>query len=160
MRSVAVLTMAAVTVVNAVLRNVTIDNLKPRLDVNGVIIDAHDGSVQQFGGRGLFYMHAVQYGLCAEPANYGCDVTPNHCGFHVRGREHWQTRVPSFGKTTGDTNADGVTLFSLCLVCEARPQHHRLHYGKPVVRILDVCTKRHRTRGSPARYRVPATRGV
>ena len=84
--TVALLAVVTVTVVNAVPRNVTIDNLKPRLDVNGVIIDAHDGSVQQYGGKGLFYMHAVQYGLCAEPAKYGCDQTPDHCGFRVRGR--------------------------------------------------------------------------
>jgi hypothetical protein len=52
---------------------VTINNLKPRLDINGVIIDAHDGSIQQFEKNGLYYMHAMQYGLCEEPANYGCD---------------------------------------------------------------------------------------
>lgn len=52
---------------------VTIDNRLPRLDVNGSIIDAHDGSIQQFETGGLYYMHAMQYGLCKEPPNYGCD---------------------------------------------------------------------------------------
>jgi hypothetical protein len=52
---------------------VTINNLKPRYDVNGMIIDAHDGSIQQFEKNGLYYMHAMQYGLCEEPPNYGCD---------------------------------------------------------------------------------------
>ena len=52
---------------------VTINNLKPRLDVNGNIIDAHDGSIQQFEKNGLYYVHAMQYGLCEEPSNYGCD---------------------------------------------------------------------------------------
>lgn len=52
---------------------VTINNLKPRLDVNGNIIDAHDGSIQQFEKNGLYYVHAMQYGLCEEPPNYGCD---------------------------------------------------------------------------------------
>jgi hypothetical protein len=52
---------------------VTINNLKPRLDINGVIIDAHDGSIQQFRKNDLYYMHAMQYGLCEEPPNYGCD---------------------------------------------------------------------------------------
>jgi hypothetical protein len=52
---------------------VTINNLKPRLDINGVIIDAHDGSIQQFEKNGLYYVHAAQYGLCQEPPNYGCD---------------------------------------------------------------------------------------
>ena len=60
-----------VSIVNAVL--VTIDNRLPRLDVNGMIIDTHDGSVQQFVPGGLYYMHAMQYGLCEEPPNYGCD---------------------------------------------------------------------------------------
>jgi hypothetical protein len=38
-----------------------------------MIIDAHDGSIQQFEKNGLYYMHAMQYGLCEEPPNYGCD---------------------------------------------------------------------------------------
>ena len=58
-------------VVNTVL--VTIDNRLPRLDINGMIMDAHDGTVQQFSAGGLYYMHAMQYGLCEEPPNYGCD---------------------------------------------------------------------------------------
>jgi hypothetical protein len=58
-------------IINAVL--VTIDNRVPRLDVNGQIVDAHDGTVQQFQPGGLYYMHAMQYGLCQEPPNYGCD---------------------------------------------------------------------------------------
>ncbi|CAF0743942.1 unnamed protein product [Adineta steineri] len=64
---------------------VTINNLKPRLDVNGVIIDAHDGSIQQFEKNGLYYMHAMQYGLCEEPPNYGCDGAgmPSKCGFQM-----------------------------------------------------------------------------
>lgn len=67
----------------AAIRTVTINNLAPRLDSSGVIIDAHDGSIQQFGNKPPFYMHAVQYGLCQEPANYGCDQTPDHCGFRL-----------------------------------------------------------------------------
>ncbi len=52
---------------------VKINNLQPRYDVGGMIIDAHDGSIQQFEKNGLYYMHAMQYGLCEEPPNYGCD---------------------------------------------------------------------------------------
>jgi hypothetical protein len=52
---------------------VTINNLQPRYDTQGVIIDAHDGSIQQFEKNGLYYVHAMQYGLCQEPPNYGCD---------------------------------------------------------------------------------------
>jgi hypothetical protein len=57
--------------INAI--QVTINNLQPRYDIHGVIIDAHDGSIQQFEKNGLYYAHAMQYGLCEEPANYGCD---------------------------------------------------------------------------------------
>ncbi len=60
-----------VPIANALM--VTIDNRLPRLDVSGMIVDAHDGSIQQFASGGLYYMHAMQYGLCEEPPNYGCD---------------------------------------------------------------------------------------
>jgi hypothetical protein len=66
-----------IPVINAML--VTIDNRLPRLDVDGAIIDAHDGSVQQFVPGGLYYMHAMQYGLCEEPPNYGCDGVSHNC---------------------------------------------------------------------------------
>ncbi len=87
-------------------RTVTFNNLKPRLDINGNIIDAHDGSIQvsrspleylmlcrgsrqmvnanagpSLKFKGPYYMHAVQYGLCKEPANLGCDQTADRCGF-------------------------------------------------------------------------------
>lgn len=52
---------------------VKINNLQPRFDINGMIVDAHDGSIQQFEKDGLYYAHAMQYGLCEEPPNYGCD---------------------------------------------------------------------------------------
>eukprot|EP01116_Phalansterium_solitarium_P018894 TRINITY_DN5140_c0_g1_i1.p1 TRINITY_DN5140_c0_g1~~TRINITY_DN5140_c0_g1_i1.p1 ORF type:complete len:426 (-),score=61.04 TRINITY_DN5140_c0_g1_i1:27-1304(-) len=66
----------------AVGKPVTINNLAPRLDVNGNIIDAHDGSIQKFSSNGPYFYHAAEYGLCKEPQNYGCDQTPDHCGFH------------------------------------------------------------------------------
>ena len=52
---------------------VKINNLQPRYDTQGMIIDAHDGSIQHFEKNGVYYMHAMQYGLCQEPPNYGCD---------------------------------------------------------------------------------------
>ena len=63
-------------------RVVTIDNTKPRLDVNGDIINAHDGSYQKYGG--YYYYHAAEYDLCKEPLKRGCDreVKPDpDCGF-------------------------------------------------------------------------------
>ena len=38
---------------------VTIDNRLPQYDVNGSIIDVHDGTIQQFETGGLYYMHAM-----------------------------------------------------------------------------------------------------
>eukprot|EP01113_Clastostelium_recurvatum_P021767 TRINITY_DN2582_c0_g1_i6.p1 TRINITY_DN2582_c0_g1~~TRINITY_DN2582_c0_g1_i6.p1 ORF type:complete len:391 (-),score=89.02 TRINITY_DN2582_c0_g1_i6:82-1254(-) len=61
----------------------TIDNRTPRLDDHGNIMDAHDGSIQKIGN--LYYMHAMQYGLCEEPPNMGCDGAgmPSKCGFQM-----------------------------------------------------------------------------
>ena len=62
-----------------VTKYVTIDNTKPRLDINGEIINAHDGTYRKYGK--YWYYHAMEYGLCKEPLKHGCDQTPNHCGF-------------------------------------------------------------------------------
>ncbi len=42
------------------LETVIIDNVKPRRDVAGEIIDAHDGCLQRFNGR--FYLYGTSYG--------------------------------------------------------------------------------------------------
>jgi hypothetical protein len=34
---------------------VTFDNTKPRLDSNGAILRAHDGTTQRFGGKGPYF---------------------------------------------------------------------------------------------------------
>ena len=60
-------------------RKIRVSNLTPRYDTTGSIIDAHDGTVRWINGE--WWMHAAQYGLCHEPARYGCDQTPDHCGF-------------------------------------------------------------------------------
>jgi hypothetical protein len=62
----------------------TIDNLAPRLDNQGHIMDSHDFSLRLYPD-GYYYMTSVAYGGCKEPANLGCDQTPDHCGFQVRG---------------------------------------------------------------------------
>lgn len=51
-----------VLLVCATARKITIDNTKPLLDINGKIVDANDGSIQQFPvlKDGLYYRHAVQ----------------------------------------------------------------------------------------------------
>merc|ERR1719182_1264070 len=53
-------------------RLVTFDNTKPRRDVNGDIINAHDGTTQRFGAT-PFYYHAMGYPSCPEPGKIdGC----------------------------------------------------------------------------------------
>ena len=59
---------------------VTIDNTRAKLDTYGNIVNAHDGTYRKFGE--YYYYHGAQYGLCHEPAKYGCDQTADHCGFH------------------------------------------------------------------------------
>jgi hypothetical protein len=70
-------------------RLVTFDNTKPRLDVHGDIINAHDGTTQRFGGQGAtgnsslspFYYHAMGYPACPEPGQiHGCPSGP--CGLY------------------------------------------------------------------------------
>ncbi len=56
---------------------VTFNNSQPRLATNGTIVDGHDARTQKFPsiGDGLYYMAAIAYGQCQEPARYGCDQT-------------------------------------------------------------------------------------
>ena len=63
---------------------VTINNLKPRLSTTGEIVNAHDGTVRWLDGK--WYMHAAQYGECADPPHHGCEFTDpenqsKSCGF-------------------------------------------------------------------------------
>ena len=60
---------------------VRISNLEPKRDVNGDIVNGHDGTYRFFDGH--WYYHAAEYGLCREPPRYGCDSGHDHkCGFH------------------------------------------------------------------------------
>lgn len=43
-------------------------------------MDAHDCSIRVLP-NGSYIMHTIEYGLCEAPTNYGCDQTPDHCGF-------------------------------------------------------------------------------
>ena len=59
---------------------VVIDNTRPKLDLDGRIVNAHDGTIRKYGD--YYYYHGAEYGLCAEPPKYGCDQTADRCGFH------------------------------------------------------------------------------
>jgi hypothetical protein len=58
------------------------DNLAPRLDNTGAIMDSHDFSLRTYpGDPSFYYMTSIAYGTCKEPAGKGCDQTADHCGF-------------------------------------------------------------------------------
>jgi hypothetical protein len=62
---------------------VTIDNLSPRLDANGSIVNAHDGTIRWLDGA--WWVHAASYGAggCRDPPHTGCERVPGRvpCGF-------------------------------------------------------------------------------
>lgn len=60
-----------------------INNMAPRLDSAGNILNAHDGTTQLFPGHSGYYMHAAEYGLCKEPPQTGCQREANDCGFRL-----------------------------------------------------------------------------
>eukprot|EP01084_Bolivina_argentea_P110394 197137_1 len=65
---------------------VTISNKIPRQDLNGNIIDAHDGTIIQWKPNGDFFYYSMSYGLCQEPSgtnkSNGCAAMQgNMCGF-------------------------------------------------------------------------------
>ena len=61
-------------------RLVTINNTRPRLDSKGQIMNAHDGTVRWL--EGAWWMHAAEYGECADPAKHGSDTGKSSgCGF-------------------------------------------------------------------------------
>ncbi len=83
-------------VVPCAVHAVTIDNTQPRLDTFGNIVNAHDGTYRKFGE--YYYYHGAQYGECKEPAGYGCDQTPDHCGFETNHNiSIWRTKDLSSG---------------------------------------------------------------
>ena len=56
----------------------TWSNVVPRRNATGDIMDAHDGSYNQWGGPGTpWYYYAMGYGLCTQ----GQDMCHNPCGY-------------------------------------------------------------------------------
>eukprot|EP01050_Picozoa_sp_SAG11_P029044 SAG11_NODE_8015_length_1069_cov_1.567010_2_plen_263_part_00 len=59
---------------------VTINNTRPRMDTRGRIMNAHDGTVRWL--EGAWWMHAAEYGECADPPRHGGDSGKSGgCGF-------------------------------------------------------------------------------
>lgn len=65
-----------------VFRNVVVDNTQPRRDVQGHIIDAHDGSLQFFAGR--YYLYGTAYG-----ETEGFTINNRYRVYSSPDLEHW-----------------------------------------------------------------------
>jgi hypothetical protein len=66
-----------------------ISNVVPRRNSTGEVIDAHDGSYQQWGGPGNpWYYYAMGYGLCKQPTWY-CS---GGCGYGYSWIGIWKSR--------------------------------------------------------------------
>ena len=70
------LALAAVAATAAAAAPTFISNIDPRRDVNGALMDAHDGSTIQFESGGDYYWHAMGYGQCIENGKHA----DGHCG--------------------------------------------------------------------------------
>lgn len=64
---------------------VTFNNTVPRLTNTGEILDGHDGVIRRWHDSGPYWLYTLSYGLCTEPARYGCDQTTPApaCGFRL-----------------------------------------------------------------------------
>ena len=77
----ALVSLAALLLAAHPARATFIDNLVPRRDTMGAIMDSHDFSIHKYPGTAGYTMVSIGYGECVEPAGHGCDSTPDHCGF-------------------------------------------------------------------------------
>ena len=103
--SAAVLLLAALPPARATF----IDNLVPRRDSTGAIMDSHDFSIHKYPGTSGYTMVSIGYGLCEEPKGLGCDSTPDHCGFQPNHTINvWSSPDLSSGSWTFVTTAVSV----------------------------------------------------
>ena len=75
------LQLAAAALLACLARATFIDNMSPRRDNTGQIMDGHDFSIHKYPNTQGYTMVAISYGECMEPAGRGCDQTPDKCGF-------------------------------------------------------------------------------
>ena len=75
---------AVLASVRAAAQNATISNTQPRRDVDGKLMDAHDGSILRHSD-GLYYYYAMGYGDCDQRKSSGCQGIwgIGDCGFTV-----------------------------------------------------------------------------
>jgi beta-xylosidase len=68
-------------------KEVTISNVQPRRDVEGKIIDAHDGCLKKFGDR--YYLYGTAYGATdgyGTTNRYGCYSSPDLVSWKFEGQ--------------------------------------------------------------------------
>ena len=96
----------------------TVDNVNPRVDQYGHIVNAHDGSVVRFEGYdGLYFMYGTVYENCTQhgPQCDGCGYSPNLFSLY----------------TTPDLVH--FTLISANILPEASKDNTKINYWMPVV---------------------------
>jgi hypothetical protein len=47
-------------------KQITISNTRPRTDLNGELMDIHDGNLVQWSEGGLYFWYGMGYGNCTE----------------------------------------------------------------------------------------------
>merc|ERR1712070_86815 len=85
------------------------NNLAPRLDSTGQIMDAHDHQIRRIP-QGPYVLYGLEYGSYQEPVRYGCDGIANHgAGFRL---DHnisiWTSRTLASGSWTFHRHAISV----------------------------------------------------
>ena len=107
--------------------NITISNVIPHRDTDGVIMDVHDGNVMFMNGT--YYYYGASYGLCLEPSGEsGCTgAAPGSCGFRLnhnvslwtsKDLSAWTPHPPVFQMT--DSGIPGGILFCPKIVYNKR----------------------------------------
>ena len=79
----------------ATTKNITISNLKPRTNITGEIMDAHDGTYNQWEPNGPWYYYAMGYGTCKQ--NQDMCNNKNHCGYGYSWIGIWKSKDLSNG---------------------------------------------------------------
>jgi hypothetical protein len=101
---------------------VNISNVVPRTDVQGSILDAHDGNVFFDSSSGLYHWVAASYGECKEPAgDSGCaGAALGACGFRTNHNvsvftspdlKNWTAHPPAFQAANSGLSNGTAILF-------------------------------------------------
>lgn len=96
--SLVVLSLLVATPPAAFSKAVTISNVRPRTNVSGQIMDAHDGTYNLWTPNGPWYYYAMGYGTCKQGQDL-CN-SDNHCGYGYSWIGIWTSEDLSNGSWT------------------------------------------------------------